>query len=139
MVGLLALMVASCATPGGGSSAPVEIRQGRIEQITEVQLVHPHQLGVGAILGGIGGAAIGSLVGGGSGRDVAVAIGALGGAAAGNYAQDKYQSKQPGQQIIVRLNSGVLVVITQAANYSLAVGERVYVEGSGSTAHVVAQ
>jgi hypothetical protein len=37
---------------GGASSAPPEIRQGRIEQITNVQLEHPHELGIGAVLGG---------------------------------------------------------------------------------------
>jgi outer membrane lipoprotein SlyB len=138
--GLLTLMIAACASMGGGgSTAPVEIRQGRIEQITSVQLEHPHELGIGAILGGVGGAAIGSLVGGGSGRDVAIAIGALGGAAGGQYAQNKYETKQPGQQVIVRLKSGVLVVVTQAADARLTVGQLVYVEGSGSTAHVVPQ
>ena len=140
IVCLLAVMLVSCASTGGGSTAPAEIRQGRIEQITNVQLEHPHELGIGAILGGVGGAAIGSLVGGGSGRDVAIAIGALGGAVGGQYAQNKYESKQPGQQIIVRLVSGVLVVVTQAPpNASLTVGEGVYVEGSGSSAHVVPQ
>jgi outer membrane lipoprotein SlyB len=79
------------------------------------------------------------LIGAGTGRDVAIAIGALGGAVGGQYAENKYQSKQPGQQIIVRLNSGVSVVITQAPNYSLVVGQRVYVEGSGANAHVVPQ
>ena len=135
---LLTLTIAACASTGG-TTAPVEVRQGRIEQITNVQLEHPHELGVGAILGGVGGAAIGSLVGGGSGRDVAIAIGALGGAVGGQYAQNKYQSKQPGQQIIVRLNSGVLVVVTQAPDSRLTVGQPVYVEGAGSTAHVVPQ
>ncbi len=142
LAALLALTLAACAQMGGmmgGASAPQEIRQGRIEQITSVQLEHPHDLGVGAILGGAGGAALGSLIGAGTGRDVAIAIGAIAGAAGGQYAENKYESKKPGQQIVVRLNSGVLVVVTQAPNPRLSVGQRVYIEGSGSTAQVLPQ
>jgi len=135
---LLAMLLAGCAGMGG-PQAPAEIRQGRIEQITPVQLDHPHQLGVGAILGGAGGAAIGSLIGAGTGKDVAIAIGAIAGAVGGQYAENKYESRKPGQQIVVRLNSGVLVVVTQAANPVLTVGQRVYVEGSGQNATVVPQ
>lgn len=135
---VLAVTLAACAGMGGGQG-PVEIRQGKIEQITAVQLNHPHQLGVGAILGGAAGAGLGSLIGEGSGKDVAIAIGAIGGAVAGQYAENKYESSKPGQQIVVRLNSGVLVVVTQASNPELYVGQRVYVEGSGQNAHVVPQ
>lgn len=131
--------LAACAGMGGGSQAPEEIRAGRIEQITNVQVHHPHELGIGAILGGAGGAAIGSLIGAGTGRDVAIAVGALAGAVGGQYAQNRFEKPQPAQQIVVRLHSGVLVVVTQAPNYSLRKGERVYVEGSGATAHVVPQ
>jgi outer membrane lipoprotein SlyB len=138
---LVAAMVATltaCAS-SGGYTPPPEVRYGRIEQITEIQVKHPHELGVGAILGGAGGAAIGSLIGAGTGRDVAIAIGAIAGAVGGQYAQNHYDKPQPAQQIVVRLNSGVLVVVTQAPNYSLRKDERVLVEGSGQTAHVVPQ
>ena len=40
---------------------------------------------------------------------------------------------------IVRTNSGVLVSVTQAANPGLRVGQRVYIEGSGEGARVMAQ
>jgi len=141
---VLALAATLTACAGGGmgmgrESAPVEVRQGRIEQITQVQVQHPHQLGVGAILGGVGGAAIGSLIGAGTGRDVAIAVGALAGAVGGQYAQNKFEKPQTAQQIVVRLDSGVLVVVTQKPNYSLFKNERVYVEGSGPDAHVIPQ
>lgn len=64
-------------------------------------------------------------------------IGAIGGAVAGQYAQDKYESRKPGRQIVVRLNSGVLVVVTQPENPALHPGQRAFVEGSGSSAVVV--
>ena len=138
LVMVMAVTLAGCAGGGtGGGSAPVEVRQGRIEQITAVQLDHPHQLGVGAILGGVGGAALGSLIGAGTGRDVAIAVGAIAGAVGGQYAQNRYASKQQGQQVVVRLTSGVLVVVTQKTNPALYVGQNVYVEGSGPDATVL--
>jgi outer membrane lipoprotein SlyB len=135
---IMTATLAGCAGGGmGGSSAPPEIRQGRIEQITVVQLDHPNQLGVGAIMGGVGGAALGSLIGAGTGRDVAIAVGAIAGAVGGQYAQNRYESRQQGQQIVVRLTSGVLVVVTQKTNAALYVGQNVYVEGSGPDATVL--
>jgi len=131
---IFVLSLAGCA--GGGGSAPPEIRQGRVEQITQVQLDHNHQLGVGAILGGVAGAGLGSLIGAGTGRDVAIAVGAIAGAVGGNYAQNRYESRQQGQQVVVRLDSGVLVVVTQQPNPSLKVGQKVFVEGAGANASV---
>lgn len=132
---ILTLTLTACATPG--SDYPPEIRQGRIEQITPVQLEHSNQLGVGAILGGAAGAGIGSLIGGGTGRDVAIAVGAIAGAVGGQYAQNRYESRREGQQIVVRLTSGVLVVVTQETNPALRVGQNVYVEGAGANAKIV--
>jgi outer membrane lipoprotein SlyB len=68
------------------------------------------------------GAAIGSLFGGGTGRDVAIAIGAIGGAIGGAELQKHYDKPQAGQQVIARLTSGVLVVVTQPVNSALRVG-----------------
>jgi outer membrane lipoprotein SlyB len=137
LAGLLSivLVLSGCAGPSGGG-APTPIQQGRIEQITSVPLDHPHQLGVGAIVGSLAGAGLGSLIGAGTGKDVAIAVGAIAGAVGGNYAENKYEKKQEGQQIVVRLDSGVLVVVTQATNPALRVGQPVYVQGSGSSATV---
>jgi len=140
---VVAMLVAACAAPGGGGgggSAPteMEIRTGRIEQITATTVKSDHDRGVGAILGGIAGAGIGSLIGAGTGRDVAIAAGAIAGVVGGNYAQNRFYDKpEPAQQIYVRLNSGVLVSVTQPVNPALANGMKVFVEGSGATARVV--
>ena len=91
------------------------------------------------IIGGLGGLGIGSLIGGGTGRDVAMVAGTLGGALFGNEIQKKRDQPEPGQQIIVRLRSGVLVQITQPLNPDLRVGQRVYVEGNGEGARVMPQ
>ncbi|MFO1302089.1 MAG: glycine zipper 2TM domain-containing protein [Burkholderiales bacterium] len=116
-----------------------EVRQGVIEQITDTQLQSNHHRGVGAIVGGLGGLGIGSLIGGGTGRDVAMVAGTLGGALVGNEIQKRHDQPVPGQQIIVRVKSGVLVQVTQPANPNLRQGQRVLIEGSGEGARVVPQ
>jgi outer membrane lipoprotein SlyB len=123
----------------GQQPGDMEIRQGVIEQITEVQLQSNQHRGVGAIIGGLGGLGIGSLIGAGTGRDVAMVAGALGGALFGNNVQKRYDQPTPGQQIIVRVKSGVLVAVTQPLDPNLRPGQHVYIEGSGEGARVVPQ
>ena len=136
--GLLALILTAGQALGQQPGA-MEVRQGVIEQITEVQLQSNHHRGVGAIVGGLGGLGIGSLIGGGTGRDVAMVAGALGGALFGNNLQKRYDQPVPGQQIIVRVRSGVLVAVTQPADPNLRLGQSVYIEGSGEGARVIPQ
>jgi outer membrane lipoprotein SlyB len=141
-ISLLSVLLCACAAvdAGSGGAGEMEIRSGKIEQISQVQMQTNHDSGVGAILGGIGGVALGSLIGRGTGRDVAMVAGALAGAAGGNYAEKKqYDQPKAGQQIIVRTNSGVLVSVTQPINPTLTKGMSVYVEGTGSEARVVPQ
>jgi len=132
------LLLAACATPGPQPGA-IEIRSGVIEQISATQIPTNHHQGLGAIIGGLGGLGIGSLIGGGTGRDVAMAVGAIGGAVIGNEVQKKKEQPIAGQQIIVRLKSGVLVQITQPVGPHLFVGQRVYVQGHGENARVAPQ
>ncbi len=133
----LALLVGACASPGPGPGE-TEVRAGVIEQINPTEVKSNHDMGLGAILGGVAGAGLGSLIGAGTGREVAIAAGAIAGAVGGNYAQKKYYDKpQPAQQVIVRLNSGVLIAITQPINPELRPGQKVYIEGSGPSTRVV--
>jgi outer membrane lipoprotein SlyB len=44
---------------------------------------------------------------------------------------------EPGQQIIVRTQSGVLVAVTQPLGPDLQVGQRVYLQGSGEDTRVI--
>ena len=117
----------------------VEIRQGVVEQLTATQIQSSHHQGVGAVVGGLGGLGIGSLIGGGTGRDVAMVVGTIGGAVLGNDVQKKHDQPQAAQQVIVRVKSGVLVAITQPVDTRLKVGQRVYIEGNGEGARVVPQ
>jgi len=136
--GFLLALLAACAAPGAQPGA-MEVRQGTVEQITPIQLPSSHHTGVGAVIGGVAGLGVGSLIGGGTGRDVAMVLGTVGGALAGNEVQKKYDKPVPGQQVIVRTHSGVLVSVTQPVNPGLYVGQRVYVEGNGDGARVVQQ
>lgn len=129
----LVLTLAACATP---EPAPVEIRQGVIEQITATQISSNQHQGVGAVVGGLAGLGIGSLIGGGTGRDVAMVAGAVGGALVGNQVQRRNDQPVAAQQIIVRTKSGVLVAVTQPVNPNLRVGQRVFIQGYGESALV---
>lgn len=134
----LAAGLTACATPGP-APGDMEIRRGTIEQITPVSIQTNHHQGVGAVVGGLAGLGIGSLIGAGTGRDVAMVVGAIGGAVVGNEVQKKHDQPVPGQQVIVRTTHGVLVAVTQPVNAGLRVGQRVYIEGSGDGARVIAQ
>jgi len=136
--GLVVAMVllTGCTTMGGSQPGEMEIRSGVIEQIENVQIESSHHQGVGAVAGGLAGLGLGSLLGGGTGRDVAMVLGAIGGAVAGNEVQKKYDAPKPGQKIIVRTSSGVLVAVTQPTDPGLRTGEKVYIEGNGENARV---
>jgi outer membrane lipoprotein SlyB len=136
---LLALALLFACPARAQSPGEIEIRQGVIEQITPTQIQTNQHRGVGAVIGGLGGLGIGSLIGGGTGRDVAMVAGALGGALLGNEVQRRHDQPIAGQQIIVRVRSGVLVAVTQPADARLATGQKVYIEGSGEGARVVPQ
>jgi len=132
----LALILTACAGPGT-QPGEIDVKAGVIEQITPVQIESTHHTGVGAVAGGLVGLGLGSLIGAGTGRDVAMVLGAVGGAYGGNVVQKKYDQPVPGQQIVVRTASGVLVSITQPVNPNLVNGQRVYIEGNGDSARVV--
>lgn len=127
------ILFAGCAT----TNEPLQIQAGKIEQLSDVQISSGRQLGVGAVLGAGAGGLLGSLVGGGTGRDLAIVAGAVGGAIAGSTIERNYNDKEPTQQVVVRVESGVLVVVNQQpADRSLRVGQQVFIEGKGNNARI---
>lgn len=128
-------LLAACAAPApqGGEA---QVRYGQISSIEAVSVDGDHQLGLGAIFGAVVGGVLGNQIGGGTGRDVATVAGALGGAYAGNVVQNKYADRRAGQYIVVKLDNGVAVGITQPADPNLRVGDRVRIDGTGPDARV---
>ena len=129
-------LLAACAQTGP-QMGESEVRYGTIVRIYSVSLEGDHQLGLGAIIGGIAGGVLGHQFGGGTGKDIATVAGVLGGYFAGKTVQNKYASRRPGQHIIVKLNNGVAVGITQPADPALRVGDKVRIDGEGPKARVV--
>ena len=129
--------VAIKATACVARSGEMEVRQGVVEQISPAQIDSDHHKGVGAVVGGVAGVGLGSLIGAGTGRDVAMVLGAVGGAIAGNQVQKKYDKPVAGEQIVVRTANGVLVSVTQPGNSGLRKGQKVLIEGSAESARVV--
>jgi outer membrane lipoprotein SlyB len=135
---LNSLTIAGCAsndTPAPSQAGMQTILYGVVEKIAPTTISDQKHPGVGAVVGAVGGGLLGSLIGGGTGRDVAIAVGAIGGAVAGHEVQKKYDT-QPASEITVRLDSGVLVVVTQPVDPDLKVGDKVMVQGQGEDARV---
>jgi outer membrane lipoprotein SlyB len=134
----LALSIVGCAS--NGEPAPSQtgmqtILYGAVERIVPTTISDEKHPGVGAIVGAVGGGLLGSLIGGGTGRDVAIAVGAIGGGLAGHQVQKKYDT-EPGSIVTVRLDSGVLVEVTQPVDPDLKVGDKVMIQGQGENARV---
>lgn len=141
--GLCVLMLAGCATqPNSGSvyrsgEAGREqlVRMGVVESVRNVT-IDKGQNGVGTLAGGaLGGLAAGRNIGSGSGALAAGIVGALAGGIAGQRIESG-ATRQPGVEITVRLDNGELRAITQDADESFRVGERVRLVSSGRTTRV---
>jgi outer membrane lipoprotein SlyB len=134
---VIAAFMSGCAGPPMAVPYDPVIRQGVVEQVTEVALQGPDHVGVGAVVGGLSGLGLGSLIGGGGGRDVAMVLGAIGGGLIGDHVEQNNTPDMAGQEVIVRTNSGVLVTVVQPYVPGLFQGRTVYVEGSGQSARVI--
>lgn len=138
---LMAALVAlgGCASGVGGKDysraqtrSAQEVQMGIVESVRAVNIEGtktPIGAGAGAVVGGVAG----STVGGGRGSVVGAAVGAvLGGL--GGAAAEEVVTRQKGVEITVRLDSGRMLAITQAADEDFRVGDRVRVlTGGGAT------
>ena len=143
-VGLASTMVLTgCASSLSGQTySRAEARQiqqvsyGVVESSTPVVLEGTAGVvgaGSGAIIGGIAA----SNIGGGRGKDIATVLGAVAGGIAGKQVEENL-TRQQGQEITVRLESGNLVSIVQAVEGGplFKPGDRVRVLTHGGTARV---
>jgi outer membrane lipoprotein SlyB len=85
---------------------------------------------LGAIVGGVAGAALGSTVGGGSGRTAATVLGGVAGAALGNQIARNQAgaTTMPGYRITVQTDQGMMRTYEVPATGDLHVGDRVRVD-----------
>jgi outer membrane lipoprotein SlyB len=138
-----AIALAGCASlpPGFGGTnpasadlyAPTQAQQMQrviVGTVVSVRHVEIAASGTAPLIGGVGGAVAGGLlgnqIGGGKGKTAATLIGALAGAVGGGLL-GSHVGRQPGLEVLVKLSNGQLVSITQAADVVLTAGEAVQV------------
>jgi outer membrane lipoprotein SlyB len=103
-------------------------RTGTIESIRQIDK-QKYASGAGAVVGGLVGLGLGSLIGGGSGKTAAMIVGAGGGALLGNEMQKK--ETELIWEIGVRYDDGSYGTITQTQAPGLRIGDRVRVTDTG--------
>lgn len=137
---LLATVLAGCAGLGSGSYTREQarreqtVRMGYVESVREVKLEGtntPVGPVAGAVVGGIGGSAIGQ----GRGSAVAAVLGAVAGGVAG-HAVEKGVTGRRGVEVTVKLDNGQMVAITQEADETFRPGDRVRILSDGATSRV---
>lgn len=139
-VGLLALVLSlvACAAPRTFSGrADQALRNGTVVIVQPIEVESEHQLGLGAEVGTSAGSLIANQAGGGTRRDLVTVLAAIGGGSSEDETPDSYRPARDGQRVVVRLDNGVGIAITQEAEPELQVGERVRVEGRGPQARVL--
>ena len=129
-------LLAGCAGGLGGGDyergqtrGVQEVQMGVVESVREVK-IEGTKTGIGSTAGAVVGGVAGSEVGGGKGQ----IIGGVLGAVVGGAAVEEGATRQPGIEVTVRLDSGRMIAVTQAADEQFKVGERVRIlSGSGVT------
>ncbi|ALM51874.1 glycine zipper 2TM domain-containing protein [Halomonas huangheensis] len=140
VLALSVLTLAGCANTsqysgnvysGQGAQTAQSVELGTISALRQVQIQGESSgilgSGGGAVLGGL----LGHQVGGGSGKDIATAVGAIGGAVAGSKAEQA-ANRTAAWEMEIRKDSGQTVVVVQKADQAFQVGQRVRLIGSGS-------
>lgn len=134
---MCAAMLAGCVTPPQSASVyrsyqtqnEQVVRTGTVESVRNVIIVNPES-GVGAMGGAAMGGIAGSSVGSGTGSAVASVAGAIAGGLIGQRVEANANNR-PGFEITVRLDTGELRAITQAADELFRPGERVRLVSNG--------
>ena len=111
-----------------------EVQMGVVESVREVNIEGtktPIGAGAGAVVGGVAGSTVGGGRGSVVGATVGAVLGGLGGAAA-----EEAVTRQKGVEITVKLDSGRMIAITQAADQEFRVGDRVRVLSGGGVTRV---
>jgi outer membrane lipoprotein SlyB len=105
---------------------------GVIESIHTVQ-VRANPSGLGALTGGVTGAALGNTIGQGNGTTAMTILGAAGGALAGNEIE-KNVKQHIVYRVTVRMDDGSVRTVSQTTPPALAIGDKVRVV-NGTVVH----
>ena len=146
--GVLALatmsLLCACTTPSSGrvysrndARTAWTVVEGRVSDIQGVQIEGNRSV-LGTAGGGYVGYELGRTMGSGRGRDLAGAVGAVAGAAAGQVVEERV-TRQNGLQITIDLDRGERIAVVQADDVAFTPGERVKVLRRGDGAARVAK
>jgi outer membrane lipoprotein SlyB len=132
----ISIMLSGCAPDLGGSDYKAtsvgEVSQTYKGQIVAARTITIHARDadkpapIGTAIGGVGGALIGSQIGGGKGSVVAGGLLGLGGAFAGHFIEKKI-TEQKGMEYQIQLDNGELITISQGIEPQMGPGQRVAV------------
>lgn len=108
--------------------ASQSVDYGTVEAIEWFRDGDARPTGLGAVIGGVAGGILGHQFGGGHGNTALTIAGALGGAYAGN--QIERANERDRYQVVVRLENGARVTISEVGEGQLRVGDRVRIVGN---------
>lgn len=135
------VLLGGCAPGLGGGSYSRDqvrneqnVRMGVVEGVREVK-IEGTRSGVGPMAGAVVGGVAGSTVGQGRGATVGAVLGSVAGGVAGQAAE-QVGTRQTGVEVTIRLDSGGLIAVTQAADETFRIGDRVRVLSDGRTTRV---
>ncbi|MDX5364025.1 MAG: glycine zipper 2TM domain-containing protein [Pseudazoarcus pumilus] len=139
---LVALLLGGCASGLGGNTyergearRAMEVEMGTVESVRAVRL-EGTKSPVGTIAGGAVGGIAGSSIGGGSGRNIAMVLGAVAGGLAGS-AIEEGATRSNGVEVTVQLDSGRLIAVVQEdQGENFVPGQRVRLVKDGRTTRV---
>ncbi|APW37042.1 hypothetical protein RD110_07385 [Rhodoferax koreense] len=123
------------STQQGYAVPAQQVQMAEFGRVTQIQLVRTEERprsgsGAGAIIGGVAGAIIGHQIGGGFGRDAATAVGAVGGAVAGNSIEKNSAAPNVREvyRVSIQLDNGSYRAYDIGGGIDLRVGDRVRIE-----------
>jgi outer membrane lipoprotein SlyB len=124
--------MSSSAYTRGQARKESTVKNGTVESVRPVT-IEGTKTPVGSVAGGAVGGVAGSTVGSGKGSVIAAILGSVAGGVAG-AATEEVVTRQQGLEIIVKLDSGNTVAVTQKADEEFKPGERVHViSGAGAS------
>lgn len=131
-----ASLLAACAPEpyrvyDGRAIAPIasqSVEYGVVDSIEWYRDGDARPTGLGAVIGGVAGGILGHQIGSGSGNTAATIAGALGGAYVGN--QVERANDRDRYRVIVRLENGARLTVSEVGEGQLRVGDRVRIVGN---------